>query len=101
MNKEMLEDVYQLLGSYWYDREDDDIAIVNEFVRENPPQVVERYINSVKQFIDLPEPIQVKSDFVRKTAWRYFPQDVEAPIKWLKDILSLLEKSSIDQGKET
>src|SRR2546423_1488406 len=99
MTNEDLENLYQFLGGYWYDREEDDFSIVNEFVAENPPHIVANYINSIRHFINSSDPMEVKSDYVRKMVWRYFPEDVEAPIKWLKEIHSLLEEAAAKKAE--
>jgi hypothetical protein len=96
MKKEELEDIYQFLAGYWYDREEGDAVIVNEFVGEVDPQIALKYVDLIERFIESPESIQNKSDFIRRAVWRWFPlEEVNAPIKWLEGILSLLKEACI------
>jgi len=96
MKKEELEDIYQFLAGYWYDREEEDAAIVNEFVAEVDPQIAVKYADLIERFIASPESIRNKSEFIRKAVWRWFsPEEADAPIKWLEGILSLLKDAGI------
>jgi len=96
MKKEELDDIYQFLAGYWHDREEEDAAIVNEFVGEVDPQIAVKYADLIERFIASPESIRNKSDFIRKAVWRWFPpEEVDAPIKWLEGILLLLKEAGI------
>ncbi len=95
MTKKELEDIYQFLAAYWYDREEDDMSIVNEFVRDVTSERLEYQVRLLKQFTDSIDSKQFTSDFIRRAAWRYFPPEIDAPINWLKGIILLLEEASI------
>jgi hypothetical protein len=96
MQKEELDEIYQFLAGYWYDREEDDAAIVNEFVGEVDPQIAVKYVDLIERFMASSEPKQNKADFIRRAVWRWFPpEEVDAPIKWLEGILSLLKEAGI------
>jgi len=96
MTDQEMAEIYQLLGGYWHDREEDDAAIVAEFVGETSPQVLAKYVDLLRRFIDSPMPAEKKAEFIQGAVWRWFtPEDVNAPIAWLKTILSRLEQSSV------
>ncbi|MER3404610.1 MAG: hypothetical protein C4289_05110 [Chloroflexota bacterium] len=94
MTEEELESLYQFLAGYWYDREEDDRAIVQEFLQDATPQEVRRYIQLLRHFLEWPESPQRKAEIVRKAVWRWFPDDVNAPLAWLHNVLSLIESAS-------
>lgn len=100
LTTEEWQDLYQFLAGYWYDREDDDVAIVQEFVNDVTPELRAKYTQLIRKFVVSPDSIQTKLDFIRKSVWRWFPSDTDAPINWLKEILLLLEGVSTQQGKE-
>jgi hypothetical protein len=92
MTDEQLEDLFQFLTGNWYDRDEDDTTIVREFLAEAETSYIADCINLVRLFIADPEAEQVKSQFIRKSVWHYLPEEENAPIEWLKKMLSLMEK---------
>ena len=95
MKPQDISDLFQFLAGYWYDRNDEDEVIVAEFVGEVNQKLIIQHIDLIKSFIDSDMPAKSKEDFIRKAAWRWFPEDVEnSPVIWLKKILALLEKAN-------
>lgn len=54
---------------------------------------VRRYIQLLRRFLEWPESPQRKAEIVRKAAWRWFPDDVDAPLAQLRNVLSLIESA--------
>jgi hypothetical protein len=94
MTDAKLEALYQFLAGYWYDREEDDRAIVQEFLQDATPEEVRRSILLLRRFLEWPETSQRKADIVRGAVWRWFPDDDTAPIQWLRNILTMIEAAT-------
>lgn len=91
MTEAELEALYQLLAGYWYDRGEDDRLVVQEFLQDATPEQVRRSVQLLRSFLEWPETPERKAQFVRRAVWRFFPDDVTAPIEWVRNILLMLE----------
>lgn len=94
LTDEQLEELFQFLTGNWYDRDENDVAIVYEIVAETDPQYLSSCIRLIRLFLSMPESYKTKSDLIRKWVWRYLPEKVDAPIEWLRGILALLEDAT-------
>lgn len=96
-NKEK-EALGQFLGGTWYDRPEDDATIIKEFVSEASPACVAEQVQLIQNFLNSPESVQAKSEFIRKEVWLYFPDEEGVPLKWLTGVLSQLERANRGHG---
>lgn len=100
MTTEEKEEIYQFLAGHWYDRPEDDDAIVREIVTEETPEYITTSIHLLRKFLAVDESAEDKASLVRRSAWRYFPKGAEAPILWFSRIVTSLEQAYSDSSQE-
>ena len=92
MNPADRETLFQFLGGYWYDREEPDAAILQEFLADVDAETAQQLVRCLRDFLASPaESETAKAAFVRDLVWRWFPPDSpEAPLRWLTGIADQL-----------
>lgn len=93
MDDHELKILDQFLAGNWYDRPESDRTIVQEYVAMEHREYVDSTIRALADFLASSRSPQIMSDFIRQSAWRHFPEDVNAPVDWLRGIKSMLEDS--------
>lgn len=98
MTNEEMEILLSFLGGYWYDREEEDATIVREIQTDFEPDNLKERIRLIQKFLAESATPASKAKTIRSAVWRWFPpDDDDAPIRWLKEILSMLKKAETQQ----
>src|SRR5258707_3816609 len=92
------ERLWQFLASTWYQRTEDDDAIIAELVSQE--YLREQDLSNVRAFLDSPESVESKAAFIRGTVFRYPPpeDDPTVPLRWLAAMVKKIEARSVSQG---
>lgn len=67
---------------------------MQEFLQDASPEEVRRAVQLLRRFLEWPETPQRKAEIVRRAVWRWFPDDVAAPLEWLRNILAMIEAAT-------
>jgi hypothetical protein len=91
MTADERETIFQFLAGNWYDREEEDDEIVAEYVNLATPEEARQAAAAVAAALGRVEDRGELAALVRRAAWRWFPDETEAPIAWLREVRGLLE----------
>jgi hypothetical protein len=94
LSEEELREVEKVLGSNWYDRSEDDDAIIAEMTSEFPPAYGRSGLELLRRFLADPRSHEDKAALIRRAAWRWFPPtEPDAPLAWLHEVVAKLERA--------
>ena len=85
------DDLFEFLAGNWFDRPESDEAIAEEILLQEDPAYLKHSIELAHAFLEGDIPTQQKAAFLRRSVWRSFGEGDEAPLEWLRRILTLLE----------
>src|SRR4051794_14146208 len=91
--------IEQFLAGAWYDRSEDDDEIVAEWVEMASAREIMQTLNALAAVLPREEDREELAKLIRSSAWRWFRDDVEEPLSWLREVYDLLEAEAKRQGK--
>jgi hypothetical protein len=92
VDNELAEQVFQLLGAYWYGRDESDDQIIDEIAREVGPVGVRELAEVLRKYLALREPDSTtREQLVRYSAVRVFDDANDAALRWLEEVMRKLE----------
>jgi hypothetical protein len=84
-------DLFEFLAGNWFDRPESDETIAQEILLQEDQTYLQQSIGLAHAFLEGEMPTQEKAAFLRRSVWRSFGEGDEAPLDWLRQILTLLE----------
>jgi hypothetical protein len=99
MPNQQKEEIFQFLAGNWYSRPENDSEIIEEIVETIGRDKIHQHIILIRHYLASSESPADKDTFIRQSVQRYIPEEVNAPLVWLNEIIQYLEQS-LEQKKD-